>query len=117
MFAGQSSTVWDSCLSRIRLCVVAPKAHSPAAVHGLLIFTKPFNKICFTILSRLQLTLLLFYFKTTALSSIIVYINLHGYNPLWTATFISNDLLWLAVLCGGCKGLSVGQISDQLSSP
>ncbi len=49
-------------MSCIRLCVVVLEALTPAAVHSLWISPTFLNGVCFTILSRVRLSLLLVHF-------------------------------------------------------
>ncbi len=58
-------------MSCIRLCVVVLEALTPAAVHSLWISPTFLNGFCFTILSRVRLSLLLvLFFSTTSFTSL-----------------------------------------------
>ncbi len=92
-------------MSCIRLCVVVLEALTPAAVHSLWISPTFFNGFCFTILSRVRLSLLLVhFFSTTSFPSLRLSINVLGHRALWTASLFCNDLLCLALLVQGVNG-------------
>ncbi len=85
-------------MSCIRLCVVVLEALTPAAVHSLWISPTFLNGFCFTILSRVRLSLLLVhFFSTTSFLSLRLSINELGHRALWTASLFCNDLLCLLV--------------------
>ncbi len=89
-------------MSCIRLCVVVLEALTPAAVHSLWISPTFLNGFCFTILSRVRLSLLLVhFFSTTSFPSLRLSINVLGHRALWTASLFCNDLLCLALLVQG----------------
>ena len=89
-------------MSWTRLCVVALEALTPAAVHSLWISPKFLNGLCFTILSRLRLSLLLVHLFLPHFFLPFNFPNvLLGYSTLWTANFFSNDLLCLTLLVHG----------------
>ncbi len=92
-------------MSCIRLCVVVLEALTPAAVHSLLISSTFLNGFCFTILSRVQLSLLLVhFFSTTSFPSLRLTINVLGHRALWTASLFCNELLCLALLVQDVNG-------------
>ncbi len=92
-------------MSCIRLCVVVLEALTPAAVHSLWISPTFLNGFCFTILSRVRLSLLLVhFFSTTSFPSLRLSINVLGHRALWTASLFCNDLLCLALLVQGVNG-------------
>ncbi len=92
-------------MSCIRLCVVVLEAPTPAAVHSLWISPTFLNGFCFTILSRVRLSLLLVhFFSTTSFPSLRLSINVLGDRALWTASLFCNDLLCLALLVQGVNG-------------
>ncbi len=92
-------------MSCIRLCVVVLEALTPAAVHSLWISPTFLNGFCFTILSRVRLSLLLVhFFSTTSFPSLRLSINVLGDRALWTASLFCNDLLCLALLVQGVNG-------------
>ncbi len=92
-------------MSCIRLCVVVLEALTPAAVHSLWISPTFLNGFCFTILSRVRLSLLLVhFFSTTSFPSLHLSINVLGHRALWTASLFCNDLLCLALLVQGVNG-------------
>ncbi len=94
-------------MSCIRLCVVVLKALAPAAVHSLWISPTFLNGFCFTILSRVRLSLLLVHFFLPHLSissSLRLSINVLGHRALWTASLFCNDLLCLDLLVQGVNG-------------
>ncbi len=92
-------------MSCIRLCVVVLEALTPAAVHSLWISPTFLNGFCFTILSRVRLSLLLVhFFSTTSFPSLRLFINVLGHRALWTASLFCNDLLCLALLVQGVNG-------------
>ncbi len=92
-------------MSCIRLCVVVLEALTPAAVHALWISPTFLNGFCFTILSRVRLSLLLVhFFSTTSFPSLRLSINVLGHRALWTASLFCNDLLCLALLVQGVNG-------------
>ncbi len=97
-------------MSCIRLCVVVLEALTPAAVHSLWISPTFLNGFCFTILSRVRLSLLLVHFF---LPHLRLSINVLGHRALWTASLFCNDLLCLALLVQGVNG----RLSSQQSSP
>ncbi len=92
-------------MSCIRLCVVVLEALTPAAVHSLWISPTFFNGFCFTILSRVRLSLLLVHFFLPHLflpfASLLM---CFGHRALWTASLFCNDLLCLALLVQGVNG-------------
>ncbi len=66
----RNATAENPCLA-IRLCVVVLEALTPAAVHSLWISPTFLNGFCFTILSRVRLSLLLVHlFSTTSFPSL-----------------------------------------------
>ncbi len=76
-----------------------------AAVHSLWISPIFLNGFCFTILSRVRLSLLLVhFFSTTSFPSLHLSINVLGHRTLWTASLFCNDLLCLALLVQGVNG-------------
>ncbi len=90
--------------SCIRLCVLVLEALTPAAVHSLWISPTFSNGFCFTILSRVRLSLLLVLFSTTSFPSLRLSINVLGHRALWAASLFCNDLLCLALLVQGVNG-------------
>ncbi len=88
-------------MSCIRLCVVVL---GPAAVHSLWISPTFLNGFCFTILSRVRLSLLLVHFFLPHLflpfASLLMCLD----TALWTASLFCNDLLCLALLVQGVNG-------------
>ncbi len=91
-------------MSCIRLCVVVLEALTPAAVHSLWISPTFLNGFCFTILSRVRLSLLLVHFFLPHLflpfASLLMCLD----TALWTASLFCNDLLCLALLVQGVNG-------------
>ncbi len=91
-------------MSCIRLCVVVLEALTPAAVHSLWISPTFLNGFCFTILSRVRLSLLLAHFFLPHLflpfASLLMCLD----TALWTASLFCNDLLCLALLVQGVNG-------------
>ncbi len=86
-----------------------------AAVQSLWISTTFLNGFCFTILSRVRLSLLLVhFFSTTSFPSLRLSINVLGHRALWTASLFCNDLLCLALLVQGvnCRLLDNCQVSS-----
>ncbi len=90
-------------MSCIRLCVVVLEALTPAAVHSLWISPTFLNGFCFTILSRVRLSLLLVHFFLPHLLLPFAS-NVLGHRALWTASLFCNDLLCLALLVQGVNG-------------
>ncbi len=109
-------------MSCIRLCIVVLEALTPAAVHSLWISPTFLNGFCFTILSRVRLSLLLVHFFLPHLFlAFDLSINVLGHRALWTASLFCNDLLCLALLVQGINGrlldCQVSQVSQvRLSS-
>ncbi len=91
-------------MSCIRLCVVVLEALTPAAVHSLWIFPTFLNGFCFTILSRVRISLLLVHFFLPHLFLPFASINVLGHRALWTASPFCNELLCLALLVQGVNG-------------
>ncbi len=104
--SGLTQGMWQlKPMSCIRLYVVVLEALTPAAVHSLWISPTFLNGFCFTILSRVRLSLLLVhFFSTTSFPSLRLSINVLGHRALWTASLFCNDLLWLALLVQGVNG-------------
>ncbi len=99
-------------MSCIRLCVVVLEALTPAAVHSLWISPTFLNGFCFTILSRVRLSLLLVhFFSTTSFPSLRLSINVLGHRALWTQPLLQ----WPFVSCppcARCQWSSFGQLSS-----
>ncbi len=104
-------------MSCIRLCVVVLEALTPAAVHSLWISPTFLNGFCFTILSRVRLSLLLVHFFLPHLflpfASLLMCLTQSSVNsqPLLQWPFVS------CPLCARCQWSSFGQLSSQQSSP
>ncbi len=99
-------------MSCIRLCVVVLEALTPAAVHSLWISPTFLNGFCFTILSRVRLSLLLVHFFLPHLflpfASLLMCLD----TALWTASLFCNDLLCLALLVQGVNGRLLDNCQD-----
>ncbi len=103
--SGLTQGMWQlKPMSCIRLCVVVLEALTPAAVHSLWISPTFLNGFCFTILSRVLLSLLLVHFFYHSFPSLRLSINVLGHRALWTASLFCNDLLCLALLVQGVNG-------------
>ncbi len=104
-------------MSCIRLCVVVLEALTPAAVHSLWISPTFLNGFCFTILSRVRLSLLLVHFFLPHLflpfASLLMCLTQSSVNsqPLLQWPFVS------CPPCARCQWSSFGQLSSQQSSP
>ncbi len=76
------------------------EALTPAAVHSLWISPTFLNGFCFTILSRVRLSLLLVhFFFYHSFPSLRLSINVLGHRALWTASLFCNDICVLPSLC------------------
>ena len=91
-------------MSCIRLCVVVLEALTPAAVHSLWISPTFLNGLCFTILSRVRLSLLLVHCFLPHLFLPFAALLICLDTALWTASLFSNDLLCLGLLVQGVNG-------------
>ncbi len=103
-------------MSCIRLCVVVLEALTPAAVHSLWISPTFLNGFCFTILSRVRLSLLLVHFFLPHLfipfASLLMCLDTElCEQPLLQWPFVS------CPPCARCQWSSFGQLSSQQSSP
>ncbi len=104
-------------MSCIRLCVVVLEALTPAAVHSLWISPTFLNGFCFTILSRVRLSLLLIHFFLPHLflpfASLLMCLDTELCEQ-------PASLQWPFVSCppcARCQWSSFGQLSSQQSSP
>ncbi len=90
------------CFCFRHLSVVTLDALTPASVHSLWSSPKCLNRLCLTMFSSLQSSLLLVHlFLSNFFLPVNFAFNMLWYSTLWRATPFSNDLLWLTLFVEG----------------